>query len=156
VLNQLLAEVDGLEGLEDVTIIGATNRPDMLDPALLRPGRFDRVILVDVPDAESRKKIFEVHTKNMPLAKDISIDEFVKNTEGFVGADIEGLVREAAMNAIRRDIKSEMVTKEDLEEAFKRASPSVSPETAKRYKKLEEYYIKSAKSGLETGPIYAG
>src|SRR3989344_1469457 len=156
-LNQLLAEMDGLEGLKDVTVVGATNRPDMLGPALLRPGRFDRVILVDVPDEESRKKIFDVHLKNTPLAKDVRIDELVKQTEGFVGADIEGLVREAAMSALRRDITSKNVSRKDFEEAFNRVKPSVSPETAKRYKKMEEYYIKNAKAGtLEVGPIYTG
>jgi transitional endoplasmic reticulum ATPase len=156
VLNQLLAEIDGLEGLKDVTIIGATNRPDMLDPALLRPGRFDRIILVDVPDADSRKNIFEVHMKNMPIAADVSIADLVKVTEGFVGADIEGLTREAAMNSLRRDIDSKEVSKADFDEAFKKIRASVSPETAKRYKKLEEYYIKSAKAGLEVGPLYTG
>ncbi|HVY01893.1 MAG TPA: CDC48 family AAA ATPase [Candidatus Nanoarchaeia archaeon] len=154
VLNQLLAEVDGLEGLKDVTIIGATNRPDMLDPALMRPGRFDRIILVDVPDEESRKKIFEVHTKSMPLAKDVSLTELVKQTEGFVGADIEGLIREAAMNALRANPESKEVTKKDFDEALKKIRPSVSPETAKRYKKMEDYYIKSAKAGIEVGPMY--
>ncbi len=156
VLNQLLAEVDGLEGLEDVTIIGATNRPDMLDPALLRPGRFDRVILVDVPDAESREKIFEVHMKNTPVDKGVKIADLVKQTDGFVGADIDGLVREAAMTALRRDISTGTVTKDDFDEAFKKVRASVSPETAKRYKKIEDYYLKSAKAGIESGPIYAG
>ena len=158
VLNQLLAEIDGLEGLKDVTIIGATNRPDMLDPALLRPGRFDRIILVDVPDVESRRKIFDVHTRAMKesIAKDVNIDELVRQTEGFVGADVEGLVREAAMNALRRDASAKEVTKKDFDDAFSKIRSSVSPETAKRYKKLEEYYLKSAKAGLELGPVYAG
>jgi transitional endoplasmic reticulum ATPase len=156
VLNQMLAEIDGLEGLKDVTIIGATNRPDMLDPALLRPGRFDRIILVDVPDPESRAKIFEVHLRKTPLAKDVKITELVKLTEGFVGADIEGLVREAALNALRKDMKSSVVAKEDFEEALKRVKPSVSNETAQRYKKIEDFYFKRAKAGLEMGPVYAG
>jgi transitional endoplasmic reticulum ATPase len=156
VLNQLLAEMDGLEGLEDVTIIGATNRPDMLDSALLRPGRFDRIILVDVPDAEGRKGIFQVHMKNVPLADDVDVDDLVKITEGFVGADIEGFVRESAMNALRRDMKTKNVTKKDFEEALMRVKPSVSSETAKRYKKMEDYYLKSVKSGMELGPIYTG
>lgn len=156
VLNQLLAEIDGLEDLKDITIIGATNRPDMLDPALLRPGRFDRIILVDVPDAESRKKIFEVHLKNTPLEKNVSINELVKLTDNFVGADIEGLVREAALNALRRDMKSRAVTREDFEDALKKVKPSVTPETAKRYKRIEEFYLQSAKAGLEVGPLYAG
>lgn len=156
VLNQMLAEIDGLEGLKDVTIIGATNRPDMLDPALLRPGRFDRIILVDVPDGVSRKKIFYVHTKNTPLAKDVKIDELVARTEGFVGADVEGLVREASMAALRRDMNSAEVTKDDFEEAFRRVKASVSSESAKRYKRIEEYHLKNTKSAMELGPIYTG
>lgn len=154
VLNQLLAEMDGLEGLKDVTIIAATNRPDMLDSALLRPGRFDRIILVDVPDKESREKILEVHTKNTPLDKDVNLSKLVELTEGYVGADIEGLVLEAAMNALRENRKS--VSKKDFEHAIEKVKPSVSPETAKRYKKIEEYYLKSAKAGIELGPIYTG
>ncbi|MDP3881682.1 MAG: CDC48 family AAA ATPase [Nanoarchaeota archaeon] len=167
VLNQLLAEVDGLEDLKDVTIIGATNRPDMLDPALLRPGRFDRIILVDVPEAEGRKEILRVHLKNTPLGKEEGavlsskekeslLDEIVKQTEGFVGADIESLVMEAAMIALRRDINAKAVSKKDFDEALSKIKPSVSPDTAKRYKKLEDYYIKSAKAGIEMGPIYTG
>jgi transitional endoplasmic reticulum ATPase len=156
VLNQLLAELDGLEDLRDVTIIGATNRPDMLDPALLRPGRFDRIILVDVPESEGRKEIFKVHLKNTPLDKDVSIDYLVSQTDGFVGADIESLVMEAAMIALRRDMSVKSVAKKDFDEALSKIKPSVSPETAKRYKKLEDYYLKSAKAGLEIGPIYAG
>ncbi|MEK6890417.1 MAG: CDC48 family AAA ATPase [Nanoarchaeota archaeon] len=156
VLNQLLAEVDGLEGLKDVTIIGATNRPDMLDPALLRPGRFDRVILVDVPDSESRKKIFEVHLKNTPMSKDVDMVEMVKLTEGFVGADIESLVREAAMNALRKDMGAKEVTRADFDDAMMKVKPSVSIETAKRYKKLEELYLKQVKAGMEAGPLYTG
>lgn len=158
VLNQLLAEIDGLEGLKDVTIIGATNRPDMLDPAILRPGRFDRVILVDVPDKESRKKIFEIHMKGMEKAldKSVKLDVLVAKTEGFVGADIESLVREAALAALRKDIKAQFVTMEHFEEALLKAKPSVSEETAKRYKKIEDYYLKMAKAGVEVGPMYTG
>ncbi len=156
VLNQLLAEIDGLEGLKDVTIIGATNRPDMLDPALLRPGRFDRVILVDIPDEESRKKILEVHMKNTPVSKDVNAEELVKLTEGFVGADIESLVREAALNALRTDKDAKVVTRRDFEEALTRVKASVSKESAQRYKKIEDYYLKKVKAGIETGPLYTG
>jgi transitional endoplasmic reticulum ATPase len=157
VLNQLLAEIDGLEELKDVVIIGATNRPDMLDSAILRPGRFDRVLLVDVPDKESRRKVLEVHTKNTPMDKSVRIEELVKRTEGFVGADIESLVREAALNALRKDMKAQTVTMEDFEAALQKVKPSVSEETAKRYKKIEEHYLKTAKAGgLEMGPVYAG
>jgi len=157
VLNQLLAEVDGLEDLKEVTIIGATNRPDMLDPAILRPGRFDRILLVDVPDKESRKTILEIHMKNTPLDKSVKIDVLINKTEGFVGADLESLVREAALNALRRDMKSAFVTMQDFDEALMRVKPSVSEETAKRYKKIEDYYLKVAKAGgLELGPVYTG
>jgi transitional endoplasmic reticulum ATPase len=157
VLNQLLAEMDGLEGLKDVTIIGATNRPDMLDPAILRPGRFDRVLLVDVPDETSRRKIFSIHAKDVPIDKSVKIDELLKKMEGFVGADIEGLVREAALAAMRRDMKASTVIASDFDEALLKIRPSVSEETAKRYKKIEDHYIKSAKAGgLEMGPMYTG
>ena len=87
---------------------------------------------------------------------DVSLDELVNLTEGFVGADIESFVREAAMNALRKDMKSKTVTKEDFEEAFRKTKPSVSTDTVKRYRKLEEYYLKSAKAGIEVGPIYTG
>jgi len=157
VLNQLLTEMDGLESMKDVTIIGATNRPDMLDPALLRPGRFDRIILADIPDEASRRKIFEVHTKNTPLAQDVKMDYLVKETEGFVGADIESLVREAALDALRKSSDSESLSKENFDEALKKVKPSVSSETAQRYRKIEDFYLKKVKAGLEaTGPIYAG
>ena len=156
VLNQLLAEMDGLDELKDVTVIGATNRPDMLDPALLRPGRFDRVILADVPDEHSRKQILKVHTRNTPLDSHVNLDELVKMTDGFVGADIEALVREAALNALRKDGNATIVSRKDFEEAFKKVRASVSKETASRYKKIEDHYLKKAKAGLEVGPIYTG
>jgi transitional endoplasmic reticulum ATPase len=156
VLNQLLAEMDGLEDLKDVTIIAATNRPDMLDPALLRPGRFDRIILVDIPDERSREEILKVHLRETPISGDVKIKYLVKLTEGFVGADIEGLVREASMNALRRDMNAKSVSRNDFDEALKRVKPSVSEETGKRYRKLEDHYIKSVKAGMEVGPIYTG
>jgi len=157
VLNQLLAEMDGLEDLKDVTVIAATNRPDMLDPALLRPGRFDRIILVDVPDAASREQIFKVHLKDTPLSKDVDVNELVRKTDGFVGADIEALVREAALNSLRLDIGADKVTWKDFDEVLKKMRPSVSKDSAERYKKIEDYYLKKAKSGIEpAGPIYAG
>ena len=104
VVSQILTELDGMEELKNVTILAATNRPDMLDDALLRPGRLERHIYVPVPDEESRKKIFDVYlgggTENI-LAKDLDVDMLVKKTEGYVGADIEALVREAKMAAMR-------------------------------------------------------
>ncbi len=156
VLNQMLSEMDGIEDLKNVVVIGATNRPDMLDSALLRPGRFDKILLIDVPDEKSREKILEVHTKKMPLDASVKIKDLVKKTEGFVGADIENLVRESALIALRKDMQAKVVTMSDFDEALAKVKPSVSDETAKRYKKIEDHYLKRAKvGGLEMGPVYA-
>ncbi len=157
VLNQLLVEMDGIEDLKNVIVIAGTNRPDMLDSALLRPGRFDRILLVDIPDKESRKKIFEIHTKSMPIDNSVNLDTLIKKTEGFVGADIENLCREAALLALRKNMDAEKVTMKDFDEALMKVTPSVSEDTAKRYKKIEEYYLKSAKAGISpSGPVYTG
>jgi transitional endoplasmic reticulum ATPase len=104
VISQILTELDGLEELQDIVIIGATNRPDMIDPALLRPGRFDRLLYVPIPDLEARKEIFRVHLKGKPLAQNISIDDLASKTEGYSGADIQSVAETASMNAIRRYI----------------------------------------------------
>ena len=144
-VNQLLTELDGLEELSQVVVIGATNRPDMVDPGLLRPGRFDKIILVNAPDLKARRKIFEIHTSKMPLDKDINLDELAKITEDYSGADIEAICREAAMTALRRDIASKIVTKENFMSALKEISPSL-PEEVRReydkrkYEKLSQIY----------------
>ncbi|MBS3073493.1 CDC48 family AAA ATPase [Candidatus Pacearchaeota archaeon] len=148
VLNQLLAEMDGIESLEDVVIIGATNRPDMLDAALLRPGRFDRLVFVGSPNREEREAIFKVHTKNMPLAKDVSIAMFAEKAEGYSGADIEGVCREAAMLALREDINTKSVKKKDFDNALKKIGGSISPDDLKRYKEIESKYLRSARAAL--------
>lgn len=140
VVNQMLTEMDGLESLNDVVIIGATNRPDIVDPALLRPGRFDRIILTPIPDEESRKKIFEIHTVEMPLAKDVSITQLAKKTESYVGADIEGVCREAAMIALREDTKAKEVTMAYFEKALEVVHSSVDKETEEVYNHLEDYF----------------
>jgi transitional endoplasmic reticulum ATPase len=150
VLNQLLAEMDGIEDLSNVIVIGATNRPDMLDSALLRPGRFDRILLVTSPEAEGREKIIKIHTKNMPLAKDVNIKKLVERTEGYVGADIESLVREAAMLALRDNIESSEVSMKYFEEALKKVSASVTPNDLTKYKRIEQEYLKSAKAALDS------
>jgi len=119
-VNQLLTEMDGVESLERVIVIAATNRPDILDEALLRPGRFDVIVEIPLPDKESRLEILKIHTKGMPL-KDIDINELVGPTEGFTGADIKSLVREAGLNAIRKNLdKTDHVTKEDFDEALQK------------------------------------
>ncbi|KZX11282.1 ATP-dependent zinc metalloprotease FtsH [Methanobrevibacter oralis] len=123
VVNQLLTEMDGLEELQDVSIIAATNRPDMLDAGLMRPGRFDRHIKVDVPDEEARIAIFEVHTKGMPLAEDVNLKKLAKNTEGYVGADIEAVCREAAMFTLRDDIEANEIPNKYFKEAIEKVKP---------------------------------
>ena len=112
VISQLLTEMDGLESLNNVVVIAATNRPDIIDPALLRPGRFDKIIYIGTPDKESRKKIFEIHTKNKPLEKDIDLDVLAERTEGCTGADIGAICNEAVMMAVRELVKSGNVPSE--------------------------------------------
>ena len=123
VVNQLLTEMDGLEELEDVAIIAATNRPDILDAGLMRPGRFDRHIQVKEPDEEARISIFEVHTKDMPLASDVDIKKLAKNTGGYVGADIEAVCREAAMLTLRNNLEASEIPNKYFKEAIDKVKP---------------------------------
>ncbi|RLG98849.1 AAA family ATPase, partial [Candidatus Bathyarchaeota archaeon] len=134
VISQLLTEMDGIMRLEDVVVIAATNRPDIIDPAVLRPGRFDRLIFVPAPDEKGRLEIFKIYTKNMPLAKDVSLEELAKATNGYSGADIEALCREAALNALRRDINAKEVAKADFDAAMEKIGPSIRPEIVEWYK----------------------
>ena len=117
-LNQLLVEMDGFGANEGIIMIAATNRPDILDPALLRPGRFDRQIVVGAPDVKGREEILKVHTRKKPLAEDVKLDVLAKRTPGFAGADLENLTNEAALLAVRRGDKS--ITMVDMEEAITR------------------------------------
>jgi len=202
VLNQLLAEMDGIEDLSNVIVIGATNRPDMLDSALLRPGRFDRILLVGAPTIEGREKILEIHMRNMPVfitdgeremlnkmfkdkkienvASKMAADEpinpseltkkkYVKfidfkdlpdkdklihylagKIEGYVGADVESLVRESAMLALRENIESKEVKMKHFEDAMKKVGASVTKSDIDKYRRIETDYLKSAKAALET------
>jgi transitional endoplasmic reticulum ATPase len=152
VVSQLLTELDGLESLEDVVVIATTNRPDLIDAALLRPGRLDRHVHVPVPDEEARRKIFDVHTRDKPLADDVDLDRLARRTEGYVGADIEALTREASMNASREFIQSVTpeeieggvgnvrVTMEHFEDALDEVGPSVTEETRERYDEIEKRF----------------
>ncbi len=126
VITQLLAELDGIERLENVVVIGATNRPDILDPALLRPGRFDRLVYVPPPDFHARLEIFKIHTRNMPLAEDVNLEELARMTEGYAGSDIESLCREAALMALREDINAAKVHRRHFMEALKRVPSTIS------------------------------
>ncbi|MEM3696302.1 MAG: CDC48 family AAA ATPase [Candidatus Bathyarchaeia archaeon] len=134
VISQLLTEMDGILTLEDVVVIAATNRPDIIDPAVLRPGRFDRLIYVPEPDEKTRLQIFKIHTRNMPLAKDVSLEQLAAITKNYSGADIEALCREAAMHALRRDVNAKEVTLADFQEAMKKIGPSITPDMEKWYK----------------------
>ncbi len=153
-INQLLTEMDGIERNSGVVVIAATNRPDILDPALLRPGRFDRLVLVPAPDEKARLEILRVHTRRVPLASDVNLAELAKKTEGYSGADLEALVREAALIAMRRvmrELPRELVESEseefldrlrvsrrDFEEAMKKVKPSITPYMIEYYKNFEE------------------
>jgi transitional endoplasmic reticulum ATPase len=138
VVNQLLTSIDGLESTEGVIVIGATNRPDIIDQGLLRPGRFDRLVLIRSPDEKSRLEIFKIHTKNMPLGSDVKLKEYAKITENYSGADIEALCREAAMLALRKDEKAKKVEKKHFDEAMISVRASITPDTIKFYEKLSE------------------
>jgi transitional endoplasmic reticulum ATPase len=152
VVSQLLTELDGLEELEDVVVIATTNRPDLIDSALLRPGRLDRHVHVPVPDEDGRRAILEVHTREKPLAEDVDLDDLAADMEGYVGADIEAVCREAAMNASRElitsvepeDIGSSVsnvrITREHFEQAMDEVNPSVTEETRQRYEEIERRF----------------
>ncbi|MFQ6086683.1 MAG: ATP-binding protein, partial [Candidatus Bathyarchaeia archaeon] len=134
VISQLLTEMDGIMTLEDVVIIAASNRPDIVDPAVLRPGRFDRLIYVPEPDEKARLEIFKIYTKDMPIAKDVDLAELASKTKSYSGADIEAVCREAAMNALRRDVNSKEVTLADFQKALEKIGPTISPDMEAWYK----------------------
>jgi transitional endoplasmic reticulum ATPase len=139
VSSQLLSEMDGVEELSDVIVIGATNRPDLIDPAVMRPGRLDRLIYVPPPDEKARYSILKIYTRKMPLAHDVNLRELAARTEGYSGADLESLCREAALNSLRKNIEAEYVTKEDFEEALKIVKPSISPQMVREYERVREF-----------------
>jgi len=140
-VDQLLTSMDGLENLEGVVVIGATNRPEIVDPALLRPGRFDRLLLVEAPDLAARQAILEIHTADMPLGK-VKLDYFAKETDGYTGADLDGLVREAAILALREDPEADEVTQAHFLAALEKVAPSVTEDTVKYYDDLGRKLMK--------------
>ena len=205
VVNQLLTEIDGLEDLHDVVVIAATNRPEVCDTALLRPGRFDRMILTPVPDETTRLEIFKVHTKGMPIAVEQTVEKIkpkkmvaaktvsrmaggepvteieleseerpafekeeiknredllkalAKKAEGYVGADIEAVCREAAILALREDINSREIFKKHFEKALEKVRPSVTKDVEKAYEELQEHFTAArAKQMLDEKPGYMG
>ncbi|MCS7146343.1 MAG: CDC48 family AAA ATPase [Nitrososphaerota archaeon] len=146
VASQLLAEMDGIEELREVVVIGATNRPDLMDPAILRPGRFDRLIYVPPPDEKGRYDVLRIYTRAMPLAPDVDLRKLAAMTEGYSGADLESLCREAAMSALRRDREVQQVSWSDFQEALKTVKPSVTPSMLKEYEKVSEHLRGAEKS----------
>ena len=136
VISQLLTEMDGLETMKDMVVIAATNRPDLIDPALLRTGRFDRFVFVDAPDAEGRKEIFKIYLDSMPLAEDVDLVRLVDETDLFVGGDIRALCREAGMRALREDMNADIVYWRHFEDALKSIHASVSADDLERFKKM--------------------
>jgi len=135
VVDTLLTEMDGMENLKNVVVIGATNRPDILDQALLRAGRFDRVIEIPAPDEKGRLEILKIHTSNMPLSKDVDLKELARMSDGYTGADIENLTREAGMLAIRENAKKVMM--KHFEHAFNAVFPSIKKEDVESVKKFK-------------------
>jgi len=160
IVNQLLTELDGMEKMENVVVIAATNMPHLIDPALLRPGRFDRSILIGVPDKAARKEIFNIHTKKMPLAKDVDLDELAEYTENYVGSDIELICREAAMLVIREalankdDVRSKKVEKRHFLAILDRIKPSIDDSAMNYYLQIEKKF----RSGIsrEDASLYVG
>ncbi len=161
IVNQLLTEMDGISELKDVVVIAATNRPDIIDPSLLRPGRFDRLIYVPPPDVRARLEILRVHTRNVPLADDVDLSAVAEETEGYTGADLAALVREAAMTALRRNnMEPAPVTMADFRDAMKRVGPSLDKDTIAFYeaftKFLSQRIIRNIVSKKSRAPEYFG
>jgi transitional endoplasmic reticulum ATPase len=134
VISQLLTEMDGILSLQDIVVIAATNRPNLIDPAVLRPGRFDRLIYVPEPDDKSRLQILKLYTTGMPVSKDVDLNQIATQTKYYSGADLENICREAAMHALRRDVNASEVTMRDFQDALKEVGPSVTPDMEKWYK----------------------
>ncbi len=140
VVNQLLTELDGLEKMEEVMVIGATNRPDMIDPALIRSGRFDRLVMVGQPDTDGREQILRIHTDDTPLAPDVSLRELAERTEGYVGSDLETITREAAIEALRDDTEAEVVEMRHFRKAQESIRPTITEEILEYYDNIEDQF----------------
>jgi len=143
VISQLLTELDGLETLSrDIVIVAATNRLDIIDPALIRPGRIDRLIKVDAPDEKARYEILKIYTKNMPLDDDVDLQQLAKETEGFAGSDIEAMCDEAGLIALRENINAQKVSLKHFKAAMKKIHPTITPEMKKFYDDMEKQFRK--------------
>ncbi|MBN2335096.1 AAA family ATPase, partial [Candidatus Bathyarchaeota archaeon] len=149
VISQLLTEIDGLISLQNVVVLAATNRPDIIDPAVLRPGRFDRRVYVPPPDYEARLRIVEIKTKDMPMNGDVNLEALAKRMDGYSGADIDSVVREAGLYALRRDTETATVSSVDFDTAMKDIGPSITPEMVKWYKDTNQRFKDTGKPPID-------
>lgn len=156
VVNTILAEMDGLEELQSVAVIGATNRPTLIDPALLRPGRFDELIYVSVPDQAGRRRILGIHTARMPLGPDVDLDDFAGRTERFTGADLEDLVRRAGLHALRESLSIGQVGAKHFEAALEDTRASVTEDMEREYEAMEATLKQKALASSSIGFIAPG
>ncbi len=156
ILSQLLTEIDQITEMSNVVVIAATNRPDMIDPALLRPGRLEKIIYVPPPDLEGRLEILKIHTREVPLGEDVDLFEIAKQTEGYSGADLAALVREAALLALREDVNATEVRMHHFREAMKKVRPSITKDMLQYYERWLETHrqIRSAKRKVEPHITY--
>ncbi|WP_327050869.1 CDC48 family AAA ATPase [Halomicrococcus gelatinilyticus] len=148
VVNQLLTELDGLEEAGDVMVIGATNRPDMIDPALIRSGRFDRLVMIGEPDTDGREQILKIHTRETPLAADVSLRELAEMTDGYVGSDLESIAREAAIEALREDDDAEEVEMRHFRSAMESVRATITDDLLDYYEEMEQEF-KGGSSGAQ-------
>jgi transitional endoplasmic reticulum ATPase len=156
VVNTILAEMDGLEELQSVVVIGATNRPNLIDPALLRPGRLDELIYVPVPDEKGRRRILGIHTEDMPLASDVDLDSLAARTHRFTGADLEDLVRRAGMFALRDSLQATEVKMEHFERGLDETRASVTEEMEREYAEIEGKLKQEAFGSGGIGFVFPG
>ncbi len=144
IVNQMLVEIDGIENRKGVVVVASTNRPDIVDPAFLRPGRFDRLLYVTAPDLEARKKVLEVHTKDMPLAPDVSLLSIAQRTEGYSGADLENVCREAGMEAIREKMTDlEKIENRHFETALEKINSTLPIDIVESYDNMSKELMSS-------------
>jgi len=144
VLAQLLTEMDGVESLAGVTVVAATNRPDMMDPALLRPGRLDRVVYVPLPDLDTRRKVLEVHTRKIPVGDCVNLETVAERTEGYSGAEIAAVCNEAALAALEEDVNTDTVTEKHFQTALSNLKPRISKNLFEIYKKFQSEHNNKA------------
>jgi ATPases of the AAA+ class len=140
VVNQLLTELDGLEEMGEVMVVGATNRPDMIDPALIRSGRFDRLVMIGQPGIEGREQILKIHTRDTPLSPDVSLREIAEMTDGYVGSDLESIARESAIEALREDDAAETVGMRHFRTAMESVRPTITEDILEYYDQIEDEF----------------